>query len=145
MREVYTAWEQRVPARFCSGRTQCCQFKLSGHIPYLTAGEALVAAQAWRAAGRKDLPAPADGSCPFLHQNTGKCRIYDGRPFGCRTHFCQAAGGPVARNEVRDLIQQLEEIDRSLGGTGAANLISAVGAALRSLSRPAPRSPKHSS
>ena len=69
---------------------------------------------------------PADGSCPFLHPQSAKCRIYDGRPFGCRTHFCDAAGGPAHRNEVRDLIQRLEAIDHRLGGNGAVNLSTAV-------------------
>ena len=89
-----------------------------------------MAARAWRAAGRKELSEPADGSCPLLHPHTGRCRVYDGRPFGCRTHYCAAAGGPAARSVVRDLIQRLEHIDTRLGGAGAINLPSAVGAAL---------------
>ena len=56
--------------------------------------------------------------------------IYDGRPFGCRTHFCAAAGGPAARQDVRDLIQRLEVIDTRLGGSGAINLPAAVKEAL---------------
>ena len=140
VRAVYAAWERRLPPRNCTGRADCCRFKLSGHIPYLTAGEALVAAQAWRTAGRKDLPIPADGTCPFLHPNAGICRIYDGRPFGCRTHFCQPAGGPASRNEVRELIQQLEDIDHSLGGSGSTNLI----AAMKSAMAPSPKSRRKS-
>lgn len=91
-----------------------------------------MAAQAWRAAGRKEVVLPADGSCPFLGK-TGLCQIYDGRPFGCRTHFCEAAGGPYARNEVRDLIQRLETIDRKLGGNGGVNLPVAVAEAMNDL------------
>jgi Fe-S-cluster containining protein len=124
--EIYAEWQRRPIQRNCTGVADCCRFRLVGHTPYLTKGEALVAARAWKAAGRKEVAAPADGSCPFLHPETGKCRIYDGRPFGCRTHFCAAAGGPAARNEVRDLIQRLEEIDRRLGGKGAVNLPAAV-------------------
>ena len=41
-----------------------------------------------------------------------------------------AAGGPAARNEVRDLIQRLEAIDVRLGGGGAINLPVAVREAL---------------
>ena len=91
-----------------------------------------MAAKAWRGAGRKEVVVPADGSCPFLHPHTGKCQIYDGRPVGCRTHFCPAAGGPAARNEVRDLIQRLEEIDHRLGGNGGVNLPTAVKSAMTS-------------
>lgn len=123
---IYAEWGQRPIDRNCTGIADCCRFRLVGHTPYLTKGEALVAAAAWKAAGRKDVIVPADGSCPFLHPQNGKCRIYEGRPFGCRTHFCAAAGGPARRNEVRDLIQQLEEIDQGLGGGGGVNLPAAV-------------------
>jgi len=129
MREVlaiYTEWERRPIERSCTGLADCCRFRLVGHTPYLTRGEALVAAKAWRAAGRRDVAMPTDGSCPFLHPATGRCGIYQGRPFGCRTHFCEAAGGPARRAEVRDLIVRLEEIDRRLGGNGAINLPVAV-------------------
>lgn len=130
VRAIYAEWQQRPLERRCTGLAACCRFRLTGRTPYLTRGEAWVAARAWRAAGRKELVAPADGSCPFLHPHSGLCRIYDGRPFGCRTHFCAAAGGPAARRAVRDLIQRLEAIDTRLGGSGAINLPAAVRAAL---------------
>jgi Fe-S-cluster containining protein len=123
---IYQEWERRPLDRNCTGIADCCRFRLVGHTPYLTRGEAMVAAKAWRAAGRKEVVSPADGSCPFLHPATGECRIYEGRPFGCRTHFCAAAGGPAERNAVRDLIQRLEDIDRRLGGHGGVNLVTAV-------------------
>ncbi|MEI8039459.1 MAG: YkgJ family cysteine cluster protein [Verrucomicrobiota bacterium] len=130
VRAIYAEWQIRPLDRRCAGLADCCRFRHTGRTPYLTRGEAWVAARAWRAAGRKDLDIPADGSCPFLHPHTGKCRIYDGRPFGCRTHFCAAAGGPAARQDVRDLIQRLEVIDTRLGGSGAINLPAAVKEAL---------------
>jgi Fe-S-cluster containining protein len=130
--EIYAEWERRPIERRCTGLADCCRFRLVGHTPYLTKGEALVAARAWKAAGRREVEIPADGSCPFLHPETGKCRIYAGRPFGCRTHYCAAAGGPATRGEVRDLIQRLEEIDHRLGGKGAVNLPAAVREAMSS-------------
>jgi len=69
----------------------------------------------------------------FLDTETGDCLIYDSRPFGCRTHFCAAAGGPYSRREVIDLIRRLEAVDESLGGSGPRLLPSAVGDALRNL------------
>jgi uncharacterized protein len=126
VREIYSEWARRPLERNCTGISECCRFRLTGRTPYLTRGEALVAALAWKTAGRRDVVIPADGSCPFLHPQTARCRIYDGRPFGCRTHFCAAAGGPALRNDVRDLIRRLEEIDRRLGGNGAVNLPTAV-------------------
>lgn len=52
--------------------------------------------------------------------------IYESRPFGCRTHFCAAAGGPYARRDVIDLIRRLEEIDQKLGGDGPRALCGAI-------------------
>jgi uncharacterized protein len=133
VRTIYEELAARPIERACIARTECCRFRLTGRTPFLTKGEALTAAKAWRAAGRTRLPeskAP-DGACPLLDLATGKCRIYEGRPFGCRTHFCAAAGGPYARREVVDLIHQLEEIDRALGGDGAQPLPAAIERALR--------------
>lgn len=115
VRAVYADLARRPVMRDCVRRTECCQFKLTGRAPVLTRNEALVAAAALRASGRKRLPVRNDGACPMLDAYTGKCMIYDARPFGCRTHFCRAAGGPYTRREVADLIRRLEEADAALG------------------------------
>ena len=127
---IYQTWESHTPPHSCIGRADCCRFKKVGHTPFLTKGEALVAALAWKASGRKSILEPADGSCPFLHPHSGKCQIYHGRPFGCRTHFCPDAGGLPPRKSVRDLIQQLDTIDAKLGGSGPSYLPTAVRHAL---------------
>jgi Fe-S-cluster containining protein len=126
VRAIYAELAVRPIERNCIARTECCRFKLTGKTPYLTKGEALVAAKAWRATGRTKLPESVDGACPLLDPGTGRCRIYEGRPFGCRTHFCAAAGGPYGRREVVDLIHRLEDLDRALGGDGALPLPAAV-------------------
>jgi hypothetical protein len=59
--------------------------------------------------------------------------IYEGRPFGCRTHFCVAAGGPYTRKEVTDWIRRLEEIDERLGGDGGRDITVAIRDALEDL------------
>jgi Fe-S-cluster containining protein len=130
VRQVYADLAQRPIERNCLRRTECCHFKLTGCTPYLTKGEAVVAAKALRATGRKALPENPDGACPMLQRGTGDCLIYDDRPFGCRTHFCAAAGGPVARREVIDLIRRLEQIDVELGGNGPRTLPNAIAEAL---------------
>jgi uncharacterized protein len=130
VRQVYFDLAQKPIERNCVRKTECCHFKLTGRTPYLTKGEALVAAKAFRTTGRKSLSENADGSCPMLQQETGNCLIYEDRPFGCRTHFCGAAGGPVARREVLDLIRRLEDVDRTLNGTGPHPLQNAVADAL---------------
>ena len=126
VRTIYAELAARPIERACISRTECCRFKLTGKTPYLTKGEALAAAKAWRATGRTRLPESPDGTCPLLDRTTGRCQIYEGRPFGCRTHFCAAAGGPYARREVVDLIHRLEDLDRALGGDGALPLPAAV-------------------
>ena len=130
VRQVYADLAQRPIQRNCMRKTECCHFKLTGRTPYLTKGEALIAVKALRATGRKSLPENVDESCPMLQPETGNCLIYEDRPFGCRTHFCAAAGGPIARREVLDLIRRLEDVDLALNGDGAHPLQNAVAAAL---------------
>ncbi len=133
VKTIYRELAERPIERNCLRRTDCCRFRLTGRTPFLTKGEALVAAKAVRALGKKRLPESIDGACPLLNHATGQCQIYEGRPFGCRTHFCAAAGGPYARQEVVDLIHRLEDIDRALGGDGAMALPVAVERALREM------------
>lgn len=132
VRQVYADLAQRPMERNCTRITECCHFKLTGRTPYLTKGEAVVAARAFRATGRKSLLQNDDGACPMLQ--SGNCLIYQGRPFGCRTHFCAAAGGPIARSEVLDLIRRLEKIDADLGGDGPRIFEKAVADALDAMS-----------
>ncbi|MBA2433085.1 MAG: YkgJ family cysteine cluster protein [Chthoniobacterales bacterium] len=133
VRQIYAELATRPIERNCVRLQECCRFRLTGRTPYLTRGEALVAAKAFRATGRKQLPERADGACPLLDEATGNCLIYQDRPFGCRTHFCAAAGGPYARREVADLIQRLEAIDAQLGGAGASALPHALRESLKQL------------
>ena len=107
VREVYADLAARPVERDCVRRTECCQFRLTG---------------------RTRLAEPADGSCPMLDPRSGRCLIYDDRPFACRTHFCVAAGGPYSRREVLDLIRRLEAISAPLGGDGPRAIGSAVAA-----------------
>jgi Fe-S-cluster containining protein len=130
VRQVYADLSRRPIERNCVRVKECCHFKLTGRTPYLTKGEALVAAKAFRATGRAQLPENAMGACPLLDLSSGNCLIYESRPFGCRTHFCAAAGGPYARREVIDLIRRLEAVDVEVGGTGPRLLQNAVSDAL---------------
>jgi uncharacterized protein len=133
VRQIYRDLADRPIERQCELRTQCCHFKLTGKTPHLTRGEALLAARALKATGRRSLPDRSDGACPLLDPRTARCLIYEDRPFGCRTHFCAAAGGPYARRDVLDLIRRLEAIDEQLGGDGPRELPGAVRDALRQL------------
>jgi uncharacterized protein len=130
VRAVYQELAKRPAQRNCIARTECCQFRLTGLTPHLTKGEALLAAKAFRATGRRELPEINDGICPMLQRATGRCMIYADRPFGCRTHFCEAAGGPYARKDVLDLIRRLEDLDVRLKGNGPRKIFAAVADAL---------------
>jgi hypothetical protein len=132
VRAIYQDLAKRPVQRNCIARTECCQFQLTGLTPHLTKGEALLAAKAFRATGRKELPEPEDGVCPMLQRKTGRCIIYADRPFGCRTHFCEAAGGPYPRKDVLDLIRRLEDLDVRLHGDGPRKIFPAVADALES-------------
>ena len=132
VRAIYAELDARPVERTCLRRTECCRFELTGRTPHLTRGEALTAARALRATGRTRLPERADGACPLL-EGEGRCLIYADRPFGCRTHFCAAAGGPLARRAVSDLIHRLDDLDARLGGEGARPLGPALRAALAEL------------
>jgi len=131
VRAVYAELARRPVERQCQMRTECCRFEITGLTPQLTKGEALLAAKAFRATGRKVLPEPEDDACPMLKPGTGRCLIYADRPFGCRTHFCDAAGGPYLRRDTLDLIRRLEAVDRMLVGDGPRQIEAAVAAALR--------------
>lgn len=133
VRAIYQELARRPVQRNCIARTECCQFQLTGQTPHLTKGEALLAAKAFRATGRKELPEAEDGVCPLLKRETGRCMIYADRPFGCRTHFCEAAGGPYSRKEVIDLIRRLEDLDARLRGDGPRKIEAAVADALEEL------------
>ncbi len=129
---VYAELEARLAglARDCQMSTRCCRFQLTGEVPVLTLGEALLAARGVRASGRRELKPHPEGACPLLGRE-GRCTIYAHRPFGCRTHFCRAAGGVVPRKLVADLIQRLEAVDEKLGGSGSRDLPEAIAAVLR--------------
>jgi uncharacterized protein len=130
---VYSDLAARPIDRRCTLRTECCHFKLTGLTPFLTSGEALFAAKALRASGRRKIPDCKDGACPLLDPKTSRCLIYQARPFGCRTHFCEAAGGPYSRREVLDLIRRLERIEARIGGNGLRPLPDALAEGLRML------------
>ena len=137
VKRVYAELEQRHFERHCTAQTTCCRFQLTGQTPYLTKAEALVAAKAWKKTGRgRMVDGGKEGICPMLERATGRCLIYADRPFGCRTHFCKAAGGPYARKQVADLIHRLEDLSRTLGHTEAMPMQRAMEEAMRD---PSPR------
>ncbi|MBK8036123.1 MAG: YkgJ family cysteine cluster protein [Verrucomicrobiaceae bacterium] len=127
---IYAEIERRPLPRDCQLRSGCCHFRLTGKTPLLTLGEALYLAKGIRASGRTQLKPHPDGACPLLGRD-GRCTVYAHRPFGCRTHFCEAAGGMYPRKHLADLIHRLEALDEKLGGDGSRPLEAAAADALK--------------
>jgi Fe-S-cluster containining protein len=132
IKAIYAELERRPLVRDCQFRSGCCHFRLTGKMPLLTLGEALYLSRGVRASGRVQLKEHPDGACPLLDRS-GRCTAYAHRPFGCRTHFCETAGGMYPRKHVADLIHRLESLDERLGGEGSRPLGPAVEQALQML------------
>jgi uncharacterized protein len=108
----------------CPSSTECCRFGVTGREPYVTSIEvaALRRAVARRggplSAKRRALPLARDAGaaqkeriCTFL-KVSGRCSVYESRPFGCRTFFCARATLParIAGSELRELVHRLRDI-----------------------------------
>ncbi len=99
---------------------RCCHFAVTGREPYPTAVELEEVRHAMRSSAvtprsPRSLPLADARPCPLL-SDTGRCRIYASRPFGCRTFFCdgaEAAFGARARlpkGELRALGRRIADL-----------------------------------
>ncbi len=110
----------------CDASADCCHFARTGREPYPTAVELAEVEHTIKAIG--GLPKPSrklplvggavdsrsaagarastedERTCPLLGKD-GRCRVYAGRPFGCRTFFCERMTGP--KKLPRDALQAL--------------------------------------
>ncbi len=66
----------------CDLRGLCCDFDRSGHLLFSTDLEVAFA----RAHGAARIPDAPLSSCPWF--TSGKCKLREGRPLGCRVYFC---------------------------------------------------------
>jgi hypothetical protein len=107
----------RIQAPFsCERSADCCHFTRTGREPSVTIGEWNEIVRAVRASGRALPPPPSDDerTCPFL--DDGRCRIYESRPLGCRTYFCDRIIGPgkPPRDELAALVAPLRRAAAAL-------------------------------
>jgi hypothetical protein len=124
--EIYAAAEASLPPRACTRLTRCCRFAETGREPYVTRAELELLLAVHGATGRR-LPDPrSDGACPFLDGDETTCTVYEGRPFGCRTHFCREAGGAVPARELKHALDRLAALDEKRGGDGPRPLTRAL-------------------
>ncbi len=117
---LYAAVDEVLVNYTCDASTACCRFGVTGREPYPTAVERAEVEHAIKALGgegalRRRLPlAPlSEGGrderlCPLLSES-GRCRIYASRPFGCRTFFCDRVVGPgkMPRAEVQRISREI--------------------------------------
>jgi Fe-S-cluster containining protein len=113
----------------CPASTECCRFGVTGREPYVTSIEVLAIQRAVAAVGgplsprRRALPLFGNSSehertCPLLNDG-GRCSIYQSRPFGCRTYFCERASrlGPNPRDQEKHLVARLRALaERHVAG-----------------------------
>jgi Fe-S-cluster containining protein len=111
LRALYARVDERLSSWSCEASTDCCHFERTGREPLLWPNEWALLSRALAERGgpsavirKRRLPLVDDeGRCPLLDEG-GRCRVYESRPFGCRTFFCSAARGDE-RKLPRDAIQ----------------------------------------
>jgi hypothetical protein len=94
-------------------RARCCHFGKSGHEPWLTEVEWRLLEREVARQGRSMPRVPEDGRCPFLDASA-LCSVYQARPLGCRTYFCDESSGLGSwpRPAISRLPWRLEELSR---------------------------------
>lgn len=126
--ELYQDVDQALDNLTCAASTECCRFELTGREPLITPLEVAEMTLAARASGGKlgakvprsrRLAVAQDGACVFLGSQ-GRCTIYNARPLGCRTFFCERIryrdipdsepGTRLARDLSRPFVARLTEL-----------------------------------
>jgi uncharacterized protein len=114
----------------CDRSTECCRFGVTGREPQVTSIELALVTRALRVRGgqpskkrralpltnessraRAGLDAASERACPLL-LSPGRCAVYEARPLGCRTFFCERVqlAQPVDRRALRDAVRRLQEL-----------------------------------
>ncbi len=98
----------------CPGSTECCRFSVTGREPWLTEVEWRLVEREVARQGRRLPRLRDDGVCPFLSE-AGRCTVYEVRPLGCRTYFCDraSAAGSYPRRDVSRLPRALDELSQA--------------------------------
>ncbi len=133
LEHVFRELDASLQADTCPASTECCRFGITGREPYVTSIEvALVNRAIARRGGPRALgraPAPLSGEasadrkdkrrlaladeepCPLLDAK-GRCSVYDARPFGCRTYFCERATRASGFNQrdINEFVRRIKDI-----------------------------------
>jgi uncharacterized protein len=122
-------------ARFsCPASADCCQLARRGRQPWLWPVEWAALEGALERQGRRVPAARADGGCPLLDEAGRRCTVYEDRPFGCRTYFCErASGGRHPLEATVALCAKLEalaaEADPAAAAEGPRPILDWIGGA----------------
>jgi Fe-S-cluster containining protein len=130
---VYRDVNARLSNDTCPASTECCRFGITGREPYVTSIEVALVERAIarrggaRTLGRAPAPleprAPADRKdkrrlammdeepCPLLDAK-GRCSVYDARPFGCRTYYCERAtrSSDLGQRDINEFVRRIKDI-----------------------------------
>lgn len=134
LEQVYRDVDTRLSNDTCPASTECCRFGITGREPYVTSIEVALVERAIarrggpRALGKAPTPLgtiePADRKdkrrlavvddeepCPLLDAK-GRCSIYESRPFGCRTYFCERAirSSDLGQRDINEFVRRIKDI-----------------------------------
>ena len=120
LRDLYRDVDRIYQHARCDSSTECCRFGVTGREPQVTSVEvALLRAALAKRGGplsvkRRALPLHAradERTCPLL-ERSGRCSVYDARPLGCRTYYCERAQllSTPKRDELRAIVRRLQAI-----------------------------------
>ncbi|HEY2509302.1 MAG TPA: YkgJ family cysteine cluster protein [Polyangiaceae bacterium] len=119
---LYARADQALASFTCDTSTECCRFGVTGREPYVTPVELAEIEHAAAARGvplgttakraARSLPLADDERRCAMLDDAGRCRIYQARPLGCRTFFCERAVGPgkLPREEVQRIVRELASL-----------------------------------
>ena len=113
----------------CAGRAHCCQLRVTQRPPWLWPTEWWLVLECLNAQGRVLPPPRDDGGCRFLDDEGRRCTIYEARPFGCRTYFCENGEGPPLEGlKTHSLLDELTGLNIAVDSSAAPRSIEAWGA-----------------
>jgi Fe-S-cluster containining protein len=128
LRAIYAEVDARFAGWSCEASTDCCHFGRTGREPYVTPIELAAVLRERARSGRKPAADPAprrandrkslplakdERRCPLL-DDAGRCTVYEARPFGCRTFFCDRAlpGDKVAQRDINAFVARIRDLTR---------------------------------
>lgn len=93
----------------CLGGGLCCKFDIAGHRLYLSTGELAILTKTPPPPAKSTASPPGRLRC--LYQAGPRCHARDGRPLGCRIHFCRGdlAALHARYEQLHDALRRLHD------------------------------------